>query len=906
MMTTRPQPRTRRERKADAWQKRFVQPAQMSQIWPRKTEDRWAALVSDSMGNLTPATPRVDVLAFSGYKIRDLLRLLPFLVPFLVVYEHVFLLIGTNDVSQRRRFSSPEKFFTAMWADFTVLVRRLLAIRPGQKLHVMSILPRPKDQDETDPLILTFNDRMKHWIFDEQNGLRDRVSYVPTHCYFRSDPGWKPDGTLFRKDGLHPTAMEQAKPSGEYGCQLIMESVTTHLHNETRRGGERPPPHHQRGISPRRISPGMERLYAFAEACETSCPFRHLQDQLVDNPQWRMTLPARGTRQGSRQPWTVDAAELERLGVINVKGADDPFSNFYDRPIPVTGSWFPTVEHPYQMVRAMTTLRFTIATMMFCTQQASKVKQLTKFLPTRTTKWLRMRLQLLYNLMLLKFRYWTDLAQMLTRTYPRVLVHCVGDDFWGLRYNARRQIWEGQNIFGLMLMTIRAQLLATTRPMDLDFHFLGNFEPAWFRRGRLPDSTVTLEMLNRHFSEWSWLHYHLAQQGRGEQIPTLQDFLEYAGQPPTLDVSRHYLCRIPFAEWWTVSGAGDVPSMGFLMPALPPTGGRWIKPGVLDWQVPPEGKWLSEGWLTLASTTEADLETSPLSTSYSSMPELEPIDFIARAEELTTMVKETGSLPMGLTNLEQAMATWQPTEEEYALPDLEPEDEDDPGWDGQVSRLADMEALVEDLCGDGEEEKTTQPDDTTYRARMTEPDNRFPELVARIAAHAERVVQQETDAGPTTVIPNTECHLAAVATRQETATSRSSPAPARDVPTGTKRTLRSAVEAQERRSAKRVRPAWTPPVQPSRPYQPEDWEADCEQGPVEPLVLGRPLSEVLADRPLDYHQRMEARRHRLTKPYPHSVGPVPDDGWRDYHRMLAACRSPPRTSDSSESSEGEP
>jgi len=130
-------------------------------------------------------------------------------------------------------------------------------------------------------------------------------------------------------------------------------------------------------------------------------------------------------------------------------------SNFYPSPIRVDGIVYPTVEHAFQAAKTPDAgMKQKIAD----TSSPARAKQLGRKVKLRKD-WEAVKVEIMKELVLLKFREHPDLAERLLETGDTKLVegNTWNDCFWGVSGG------RGKNHLGKVLMKVRDLLIEETK-----------------------------------------------------------------------------------------------------------------------------------------------------------------------------------------------------------------------------------------------------------------------------------------------------------------------------------------------------------------------------------------------------------------------------------------------------------
>ena len=145
------------------------------------------------------------------------------------------------------------------------------------------------------------------------------------------------------------------------------------------------------------------------------------------------------------------------MGIIwQFQGNNRFLSNFYPSYVKYEGLRYPTSENAYQAAKTL----HPDVRRHFLHISPGEAKKLGRKVPLRPF-WDDTRLQIMAQIVTLKFEGDEGLAKMLIDTYPQKLVegNTWGDKFWGVVYNPREMKWEGENHLGRILMRVRKGLL---------------------------------------------------------------------------------------------------------------------------------------------------------------------------------------------------------------------------------------------------------------------------------------------------------------------------------------------------------------------------------------------------------------------------------------------------------------
>lgn len=128
-------------------------------------------------------------------------------------------------------------------------------------------------------------------------------------------------------------------------------------------------------------------------------------------------------------------------------------SNFYSSQVTISNVWYPTVEHAYQAAKTLDlNWRYKIEN---C-QSPGLAKRIGKLVPVREN-WDEIKLTIMNYLLIQKFSYYKELENWLIGTFNKTLVegNYWGDKFWGCAWNKEKEVLEGENNLGKLLMKIR-------------------------------------------------------------------------------------------------------------------------------------------------------------------------------------------------------------------------------------------------------------------------------------------------------------------------------------------------------------------------------------------------------------------------------------------------------------------
>ena len=144
-------------------------------------------------------------------------------------------------------------------------------------------------------------------------------------------------------------------------------------------------------------------------------------------------------------------------GVVKVKGAANPMSNFFPCNIPAFGQTFDSVEHGYHFKKAMDHDLFNEAEIIKSQPTAKEAKakadELIGKLDTR--EWEEKSLSTLRFLLKVKKESCSEFVTRLGATGNKSISHNVASDYWGTGTDGK-----GKNVFGKLLMEVRDGLSA--------------------------------------------------------------------------------------------------------------------------------------------------------------------------------------------------------------------------------------------------------------------------------------------------------------------------------------------------------------------------------------------------------------------------------------------------------------
>lgn len=131
-------------------------------------------------------------------------------------------------------------------------------------------------------------------------------------------------------------------------------------------------------------------------------------------------------------------------------------SNFYPSPIDFVAVTYPTVEHAYQAFKTRDLEQRVLISRLPTPGQAKRAGRLLEI----RSDWESIKLEVMADLVELKFLTHKDLLERLVVTYPAELIegNTWGDRFWG------QVDGIGENHLGRILMTVRRDLAGLLRP----------------------------------------------------------------------------------------------------------------------------------------------------------------------------------------------------------------------------------------------------------------------------------------------------------------------------------------------------------------------------------------------------------------------------------------------------------
>jgi ribA/ribD-fused uncharacterized protein len=138
------------------------------------------------------------------------------------------------------------------------------------------------------------------------------------------------------------------------------------------------------------------------------------------------------------------------------QGSNRFLSNFYPAYVKYEGKVYPTAENAYQAAKTLDP----VLRKLFLHIEPGEAKILGRKISLRPF-WDNVKLQVMDQIVTLKFDGDEGLAKMLIDTYPQKLVegNTWGDRYWGMVYSPKEMKWEGENHLGKILMRVRKSLL---------------------------------------------------------------------------------------------------------------------------------------------------------------------------------------------------------------------------------------------------------------------------------------------------------------------------------------------------------------------------------------------------------------------------------------------------------------
>lgn len=134
--------------------------------------------------------------------------------------------------------------------------------------------------------------------------------------------------------------------------------------------------------------------------------------------------------------------------ILEFQGEYRWLSNFHPVPVEYEGVIYPSSENAYQAAKTLDLE----ARKMFTNITAGQAKRAGRVLELRED-WLDVRVQVMRNILIAKFRSGSELAEKLVRTGNRALIegNKWGDTFWGVDLRTM----TGENRLGILLEEIR-------------------------------------------------------------------------------------------------------------------------------------------------------------------------------------------------------------------------------------------------------------------------------------------------------------------------------------------------------------------------------------------------------------------------------------------------------------------
>lgn len=429
----------------------FMNVSSIPQFLPRQPVlgVKRCVFLTDSFGSrLDERLDNTDIFGFPGATTCDLVTVIENCPEIFNGYDCATVLIGTNDVSFRKKQGAHNE--ETKWQEdiaFGILsvVRALWRCQEKMEVMIIGILPRPCDHEWSDPVLYRINTVMKGWAYSEATQGRP-VVYCNPDEHFRVKGGHI-KASLFEADGLHPTSQPLIAAPGQakhIGHRVSGGHLLVWLYIKYTGKVERPI---WLGL-PANLDqlwdtiPELREFYheAVLRGPEPQSPY--FKQEEVLGYAWYPENQA--------QAWFIDSPDC-----VDIHGADQPASNFYQESLWYFGIQFSCVEAAYQMGKAIYCGRPSLALLMFHARNAYRIKALAGLIPQGWVANWNEKIRLTFILQLMEAKWLQSVAfrEQLKNTGQKCIVHVVNNYYWGIQKAGN--IYVGKNTFGSILMLLR-------------------------------------------------------------------------------------------------------------------------------------------------------------------------------------------------------------------------------------------------------------------------------------------------------------------------------------------------------------------------------------------------------------------------------------------------------------------
>ena len=176
---------------------------------------------------------------------------------------------------------------------------------------------------------------------------------------------------------------------------------------------------------------------------------------------------------------------------IKAQGHKDPLSNFYPHAVELLGHHFKSNEQAYQFFKAVHHGEHKIANTIKLLHNPYEIKKQGNLLNERATlqlkgNWDKIKVSIMQQLMSKKADTCKIFTNKLIQSTPKNILHCVGDKFWGVTWNAALKKYIGCNIHGKLLMLLRHRI---NEQWTAVFNTIKNNQPGPPTSQNIPPST---------------------------------------------------------------------------------------------------------------------------------------------------------------------------------------------------------------------------------------------------------------------------------------------------------------------------------------------------------------------------------------------------------------------------------
>ena len=361
-------------------------------------------IIGDSiLRNVQSISDDIKVECYRGARLSDLKKHLKGINPKKKILKEIHIVCGTNDISTTR---PNEKIVQ----DYKAVLQ--LATQRAETVHLSSILPRIDGKVDQ-----TRIDTMNLLLVALTNELDVSFKLHDKNFKFQDDTV---DQSLFLVgDGLHLS---------EQGVIKMLTNL---------------------GLKDK-CKPDFGRMPAFASQSTNKYSFQNGDD---DPKQGAWSKPPQKTPPPSTSSSNQNFdGNFTKQNTLLFRGHKNPLSNFYNAPIRIWNTSFPSTEHAYNYRKAIEMGQHATAERIRHAPNAFRAMKIAEDVMT-DSRWTDMKQSVMYQLLQEKAKQSDTFHKFLENSSPKLLIEDTSHEYWG-----RGLAGQGLNMLGRLLMTLRESL----------------------------------------------------------------------------------------------------------------------------------------------------------------------------------------------------------------------------------------------------------------------------------------------------------------------------------------------------------------------------------------------------------------------------------------------------------------